>query len=153
VQQQQVQPQQPEQLLIRMQLQDADAQQTQLEITTAANSSEQQQPSGGQQATAQINKCVICLEELQVMAVQALPCMHCFHKVCLDDWQRCTGKPFNHCPLKCHLNFQNLVADDSRPEDEVSIARDGSEDQQLLDAMAPTAAELNALIEEALDAS
>jgi hypothetical protein len=141
---------------LQLQPQDAVAQQTQLEITTAANSSEQQRPSGGQQATAQssdIHKCVICLEDLQVMAIQALPCMHCFHKVCLDDWQRCTGKPFHHCPLKCHLNIQSLVAEDSlgslgSAEDAIGV--DGSEDQQEPDAMAPNAAELTQLIEEAL---
>jgi hypothetical protein len=161
VQQQQVQPQQQEQLQVQQQQvqpQDAVAQQTQLEITTSHGGicGEQQQPSGGQQATAQssgsgnINKCIICLEDLQIMQVQALPCMHCFHKICLEDWQRCTDKPAHHCPMKCHLNIQSLVAEDMPDEDEVQIGGDGGNEPQPPDPSAPVGAELSQLIEEAL---
>jgi hypothetical protein len=161
VQPEQVQPQQQEQLQVQQQQvqpQDAVAQQTQLEITTSHGGicGEQQQPSGGQQATAQssdsgnTNKCIICLEDLQIMQVQALPCMHCFHKRCLDDWQQCTDKPAHHCPLKCHLNICSLVAEDTADEAEHQIGGDGGNAQQPPDPSAPVGAELSQLIGEAL---
>jgi hypothetical protein len=137
VQPEQVQPQQQEQLQVQQQQvqpQDAVAQQTQLEITTSGN----------------MNKCIICLEDLQIMQVQALPCMHCFHKICLEDWQRCTAKPAHHCPMKCHLNIQALVAEDMPDEDEVQIGGDGGNEPQPPDPSAPVGAELSQLIEEAL---
>ena len=152
MQQQQVQPQQLEQLQVQQQQvqpQDAVAQQSGI-------CGEQQQPSGGQQATAQSsdsgnsNKSIICLEDLQIMQVQALPCMHCFHKRCLDDCQQCTGKPAHHCPLKCHLNICSLVAEDTADEAEHQIGGDGGNAQQPPDPSAPVGAELSQLLEEAI---
>ena len=137
MQQQQVQPQQLEQLQVQQQQvqpQDAVAQQSGI-------CGEQQQPSGGQQATAQSsetgnpNKSIICLEDLQIMQVQALPCIHCFHKSCLDDWQQCTDKP------------AHLVAEDTADEAEHQIGGNGGNAQQLPDPSAPVVAELSQLLE------
>ena len=81
-----------------------------------------------------MNKCIICLEDLQTMRVQALPCMHCSHRRCLDDWQQCADKPARHCPLKCHLIINSLVDEDAGDEDEDQIGgHDGDELSQLIE--------------------
>ena len=135
VQQQQVQPQ------------DAAAQQTQLE---------QPQPSGGQQARAassdpgNVHTCIICMEDLHSMRVQALPCMHCFHKRCLEAWQQCTDKPAHHCPLRCHLTINSRDGEDTEDEDEIEIGGDGGLAQQPPGPSAPVGDELAQLIEAAI---
>jgi hypothetical protein len=156
----QLQPQQQEHLQDQQQeveTQVAVAQQTQLEITTSHGGicGEQQQPSVGLQSTAQYtasgntNKCIICMEDLHILQVQALPCMHCFHKVCLDEWRQCADKPAHHCPLKCHLTMCSLLADDTADEAEHQIGGDGSSAQQRPDPSAPVGDELSQLIAEA----
>ena len=68
----------------------------------------------------------------------------------MDDWQQCTDKPAHHCPLKCHLNINSLVIDDTGDEDEDPIGGDGGNVQQPPDPSAPVGDELSQLIEEAI---
>ena len=46
--------------------------------------------------------CVICSQPLSTALVQAMECMHVFHKECLGEHMRVTLKAFRFaCPFKC----------------------------------------------------
>ena len=50
-------------------------------------------------------KCPVCLENIQVSHATWLPCCHCFHTTCIDQWTR----HHSTCPT-CRIDiFSNVV--------------------------------------------
>ena len=48
------------------------------------------------------DQCIICLQPLSTAPVQAMECMHVFHKECLEEHMRHTFTAFRFaCPFKC----------------------------------------------------
>ena len=78
--------------------------------------------------------CAICQDSLnqEGKQVEALPCMHVFHEVCLQDWRLCTGKPQDHCPMRCHeasnfdLDPDDIAAAPEQPEAVVASSSSSS---------------------------
>ena len=69
-------------------------------------------------------ECVICKSPLKGAEVQALECMHVFHRECVDEYMRVGGQSFRYaCPYKCfHSELQPeaetvvvAVNDDTQP--------------------------------------
>lgn len=59
---------------------------------------------GAEQQTKPLESCSICLTELEAdCAVRRLPCMHLFHKKCVDIWLATTLT----CPI-CRLSINSL---------------------------------------------
>ena len=47
-------------------------------------------------------ECLICLEEVaEGEQMRLLPCVHGFHRECIDLW---VTRPHRHCPV-CHLSL------------------------------------------------
>ena len=66
-------------------------------------------------------ECIICKSPLKEGEVQALECMHVFHRECVEEYMRVGGQSFRYaCPYKC---FHNELA--AQPEAEtVAVADD-----------------------------
>ena len=65
------------------------------------------------------NTCLICRDELGTQEVQALECMHVYHKSCVNEFMRVTGKSFRQaCPFRCDgARITNIsIASDSDGE-------------------------------------
>ena len=65
-------------------------------------------------------ECVICKSPLKGGEVQALECMHVFHRECVEEYMRVGGQSFRYaCPYKC---FHNELA--AQPEAETVVVAD-----------------------------
>lgn len=74
--------------------------------STERNSSKEGEKSN---AIAVVESCSICLNELEVnSAVRRLPCMHLFHKSCVDIWLSNTLT----CPI-CRLSVNSFANNSS----------------------------------------
>ena len=58
--------------------------------------------------------CLICLNNFEIdEKVSALPCCHCFHTKCLDEWIMRNAK----CPIcKLEITLKNLIGEDTIKE-------------------------------------
>ena len=69
--------------------------------------------------------CVICRMPMLVSEErEALPCMHVFHKHCIEAYANCKGSPVAQCcPCKCNVTHAQVVMDlgDSPPEHEQQL--------------------------------
>jgi len=58
-----------------------------------------QMPVSQLAATSAGTQCIICLEKMEAgNEVRTLPCMHFFHRVCIDKWISMPGAPAK-CPI------------------------------------------------------
>ena len=83
-------------------------------------------------------ECVICKSTLSNGAVQAMECMHVFHRECVQDYMRVGGQPFRYaCPYKCfhnELHAAVLDAEDLETVDDGEDTRVAVADEALLHA-------------------
>ena len=84
-------------------------------------------------------ECVICKSPLKQGEVQALECMHVFHRECVEEYMSVGGQSFRYaCPYKC---FHSELA--AQPEAETVVVAD-DEGQASHTAVVADAALLNA---------
>ena len=85
--------------------------------------------------------CVICQQAMSPEEeLEALPCMHLFHKGCVDDWRAATAKPVNHCPLKCHVTAAVIIEGsgaeaEGQPESPTEAPATGAPSEAVAQAM------------------
>ena len=55
--------------------------------------------------------------------VQVLPCMHVFHKACIEEYAHCKGRAMDQCcPFKCDVSQSQVVMDLDPPMAATAVA-------------------------------
>ena len=71
------------------------------------------------------NTCAICLCEFKNKPLYVLDCTHCFHKNCLDSFERFDPYYIKRCPI-CRANYtkKEMKLDENKYKEEININND-----------------------------